>query len=109
MLFAQDAPQPHAPEGAGWDEELSNIDPQAVYHTAWGDFGDKKAGFVGNAPARISLPQKPWLIENKRQFMGLPLFALSFTPAFWSSPKMPLNQTSPEGADWDEELSNIGS
>ena len=39
---------------------------------------------------RISLPQKPWLIENKRQFMGLPLFALSFTPAFWSSPKMPL-------------------
>ena len=35
--------------------------------------------------------KSPRFIKNKRQFMGLPLFALSFTPAFWSSPKMPLN------------------
>ena len=99
-----------SPEGAGWDEELSNIDPQAVYHTAWGDFGNKKAGLRGNA--KRFLPQRPWIIENKRQCMqcmGLSPFALSFPPAFWSSPKMPFNQTSPEGAGWDEELSNIGS
>ena len=29
----------HPLKAAGWDEESSNIDPQAVYHTAWGDFG----------------------------------------------------------------------
>ena len=41
LKAAQDAPQSaqHPLEAAGWDEELSNIDPQAVYHTAWGDFG----------------------------------------------------------------------
>ena len=75
---------------AGWDEELSNIDPQAVYHTAWGDFGNRKTGFpVGNAHRRVSLPQKPRFTENKRQCMGLsPLVNLLF-PVFRSSPKMP--------------------
>ena len=32
---------------------------------------------------------------------------LTFRP--WFSPKMPLTPTSPEGAGWDEESSNIGS
>ena len=69
-----------SPEGAGWDEELSNIDPQAVYHTAWGDFGNKKAGLHENA--KRFLPQRPWITENKRQCMRLSPFALSFSPRF---------------------------
>ena len=42
-----------SPEGAGWDEELSNIDPQAVYHTAWGDFGNRKTGNPRNRQGRF--------------------------------------------------------
>ena len=74
--------RPTSPEGAGWDEELSNIDPQAVYYTAWGDFGDKKAGFVGNAPARISLPQKPPVYKEQKTVYGTPPFCPILYPRF---------------------------
>ena len=69
-----------SPEGADWDEELSNIDPQAVYHTAWGDFGNRKTGFRGNA--KRFLPQRPWITENKRQCMELFLFAIPLCSRF---------------------------
>ena len=40
---------------------------------------------------RISLPQKPWLIDNYRPIEKLSPFTMPLVPAFWSSPKMPLN------------------
>ena len=76
-------------EGAGWDEELSNIDPQAVYHTAWGDFGNRKTGFRGNA--KRFLPQRPWITENKRQCMKLSLLANPIPPFFGLRPRCPSN------------------
>ena len=67
------SPKMRPGRAAGWDEESPGIRPQGVYHTTRADPGDKKAGLRGNA--KRFLPQRPWIIENKRQCMGLSLLA----------------------------------
>ena len=90
-----------SPEGADWDEELSNIDPQAVYPAAWGDFGLRPRCPSHSTP----LEAAGWDEELSN------IDPQAVYPAAWDDfglrPRCPSHSTPLEAAGWDEELSNI--
>ena len=60
--------RPTSPEGAGWDEELSNIDPQAVCHTAWGDFGLRPRCPSHSTPLRVQIGMKNCRTSTRKPY-----------------------------------------